>query len=210
MNETVQALVSAIAEGDAIATEQAFGAAMAEKLASRIDDLRTNIAQGMFSQMQPQPELAEEGYISEEEYLALSEEEQSQYELLDEASLKSLGKRAADLAASKASLHVGEGSRKQQAADKKNIHKIPKSISSSHGSETAKRADASGDDEGGHNVYGAGSFGDKHKVFVKKDLGGRGSKEHKTYINRMHKQGMHSTSGGSFEKQEKAIEKKLG
>lgn len=207
MNETTMELVNAIKTGDAIATEQAFAAAMAEKLSAKIDDMRQTVAANMFTQPEA---VVEEEIISEEEYNSLTEEQQAEYQELDEASLKSLGKRAADLAASKANLHVGEGSRKQQASDKKNIHKIPKSISSSHGSETAKRANASGDDEGGHNVYGAGSFGDKHKVFVKKDLGGKGSKEHKTYINRMHKQGMHSTSGGSFEKQEKAIEKKLG
>lgn len=157
-----------------------------------------------------QEEIILESIISEEEFNALNEEQQANYEVLDEASLKSLGKRAADLAAAKATLHIGADSRKQDAAEKKNLRKLPKSIASSHGKETAQRAVKSGDDEGGHNVYSAGSFGDKHKEFLKKDLGGKGSKEHKVYINRMHKQGMHSTSGGSFEKQEKSIEKKLG
>lgn len=48
MNQTVQHLVDAIKTGDAIATENAFAAAMAEKLASKIDDVRVNLAQNMF------------------------------------------------------------------------------------------------------------------------------------------------------------------
>lgn len=48
MNQTVQHLVDAIKTGDAIATENAFAAAMAEKLASKIDDFRVNLAQNMF------------------------------------------------------------------------------------------------------------------------------------------------------------------
>ena len=53
MSEAVQALVSAITQGDAIGTEQAFGAAMAEKLGAHIDDMRMNVAQSMFAQVQP-------------------------------------------------------------------------------------------------------------------------------------------------------------
>ena len=56
MSETVQALVAAIKDGNAIATEQAFAAAMADKLSGKLDDMRANIAQSMFSQ----PVVAEE------------------------------------------------------------------------------------------------------------------------------------------------------
>jgi hypothetical protein len=52
MNDTVHNLVAAIKTGDALATEQAFASAMAEKLASKIEDLRVNIAQNMFDQVQ--------------------------------------------------------------------------------------------------------------------------------------------------------------
>ena len=53
MNETVLNLVNAIKSGDAIATEQAFSDAMAEKLGSRIDDMRQSVAAGMFNQPAP-------------------------------------------------------------------------------------------------------------------------------------------------------------
>ena len=48
MSETVQNLVQAIQAGDAIETEQAFANAMAEKLSTRLDDMRQSVAQGMF------------------------------------------------------------------------------------------------------------------------------------------------------------------
>ena len=67
MNENVINLVNAIKQGDAIATEQAFAAAMADKLSSKIDDLRQNIASNMFAQTQ-EPAVAEE--FSEEADLA--------------------------------------------------------------------------------------------------------------------------------------------
>jgi hypothetical protein len=67
MNQSVQHLVDAIKTGDAIATENAFAIAMAEKLASKIDDFRVNIAQNMFNQAEPQ--VQED--LSESEDLAL-------------------------------------------------------------------------------------------------------------------------------------------
>lgn len=51
MSETVQNLVSAIRAGDALETEAAFGAAMAEKLGDRLETMRQGIAQSMFSQV---------------------------------------------------------------------------------------------------------------------------------------------------------------
>jgi hypothetical protein len=65
MNENVINLVDAIKAGDALATENAFAAAMADKLSSKIEDLRQNIAQNMFAQPE---EVAEE--FSEEADLA--------------------------------------------------------------------------------------------------------------------------------------------
>ena len=50
MNETVQNLVNAIQSGNASETENSFAAAMADKLGSRLDDLRQTIAQSMFTQ----------------------------------------------------------------------------------------------------------------------------------------------------------------
>lgn len=89
MNETVTNLVDAIKSGDALATEQAFAAAMAEKLSSKIEDLRVNIAQNMFAQPE---QVAEEITISEEEWEALSEEEKSQYEIIEEGIVDAAGK----------------------------------------------------------------------------------------------------------------------
>ena len=48
MSENVINLVGAIVSGDALETENAFNAAMAEKLVSKLDDMRTNISQNMF------------------------------------------------------------------------------------------------------------------------------------------------------------------
>lgn len=48
MSETVKNLVDAIQAKDAIATETAFQAAMAEKISARLDSMRQDVAQSMF------------------------------------------------------------------------------------------------------------------------------------------------------------------
>ena len=48
MSETTSALISAMVNGNAIDTENSFGAAMAEKLAGKLDTMRQDIAQNMF------------------------------------------------------------------------------------------------------------------------------------------------------------------
>jgi hypothetical protein len=53
MSDTTLNLIQSIANGDAIETEQAFAAAMAEKLSVKLDDMRTNIAQTMFAAQEP-------------------------------------------------------------------------------------------------------------------------------------------------------------
>ena len=78
MNESVIKLVEAIRNGDAVATEEAFAAAMAERLGTKIEDLRTSIAQNMFVQQE------EVATISEEEYNALSDEEKQNWERIEE------------------------------------------------------------------------------------------------------------------------------
>lgn len=55
MSEAVQNLVHAIVAGDAVETETAFGAAMAEKLSAKMDDMRQTVAQSMFNATQEQP-----------------------------------------------------------------------------------------------------------------------------------------------------------
>jgi hypothetical protein len=66
MSETTYNLIQAMANGDALETEQAFGAAMAEKLAVKLDDMRAGVAQNMFNAQEP---------VVEEETLAESEED---------------------------------------------------------------------------------------------------------------------------------------
>jgi len=46
-------LVSAIINKDATGIETAFNDAMAEKISTRLDDMRTDVAQSMFNQEEP-------------------------------------------------------------------------------------------------------------------------------------------------------------
>ena len=46
---TTRDLINAIAAGDAIEIENAFGSAMAEKVSARIDDMRVEVAKNLFS-----------------------------------------------------------------------------------------------------------------------------------------------------------------
>ena len=58
MSETIQNLVQAIKAGDALETENGFAKAMAEKLSTRLDDMRQSVAQSMFAQpteAEPEP-----------------------------------------------------------------------------------------------------------------------------------------------------------
>ena len=64
MSETVMNLVNAIKAGDAIATEQAFAAAMADKLGTHINDMRQTVASTMFNQ--PEQLEAEENNLEQE------------------------------------------------------------------------------------------------------------------------------------------------
>ena len=57
---TTLELINAISNGDATATENAFNAAMAEKISAKLDDMRVNIAHAMFNVQEEQPEISEE------------------------------------------------------------------------------------------------------------------------------------------------------
>lgn len=48
MNENTLNLINAIQAGDAVELESAFNAAMAEKVAERLDTMRADVAQNMF------------------------------------------------------------------------------------------------------------------------------------------------------------------
>jgi len=67
MNETVKNLVDAIAAGNALETQNAFAAAMAEKLSTRLDDMRAEVAQSMFAGQETQEEVAEETPVEPEQ-----------------------------------------------------------------------------------------------------------------------------------------------
>jgi|LauGreDrversion4_2_1035121.scaffolds.fasta_scaffold3889636_2 hypothetical protein len=54
MSQTTTELIYAISQGDAVETERAFSAAMAEKLAPMIDARRIEVAQSMFNQAEEQ------------------------------------------------------------------------------------------------------------------------------------------------------------
>ena len=58
MNENIQALVNAMLAKDANGTQAAFQAAMAEKISSKLDDMRSSMAQSMFKS--PAAEVATE------------------------------------------------------------------------------------------------------------------------------------------------------
>ena len=60
-------LVNAIIAGDAIEIENSFSSTMAEKISSRLDDIRADIAQSMFRTPEPAPVVEEEIELTEEE-----------------------------------------------------------------------------------------------------------------------------------------------
>lgn len=72
MNQTLTNLVEAITQGDALQTEKAFQAAMAEKLSVKLDDMRAQVAQNMFKT----PEATEPEAVVEEEVEAEEDQEQ--------------------------------------------------------------------------------------------------------------------------------------
>jgi len=57
---TTRNLIDAIASKDATAIEGAFNVAMAEKISTRLDDMRTDVAQTMFKQEDPEAVVEEE------------------------------------------------------------------------------------------------------------------------------------------------------
>ena len=89
MNENTLKLVDAINNGDAMATEQAFADAMADKIGAALEARRQEIASTMFASQEEV--VAEEMTITEEEWEALSEEEKAQYEIIEEGLVDAVG-----------------------------------------------------------------------------------------------------------------------
>lgn len=103
MTQGVKDLINAIAEGDASSINAAFNAEMATRISSRLEDLRVQVAQGMFKSPvaeevaeEPQQEEAAEEVSEEteeqiEEVSEETEEIEEESEQLDELSPKTLG-----------------------------------------------------------------------------------------------------------------------
>lgn len=61
LKESIRDLVLAIAEGDTLAIEDSFNSVMASKISDRLDDMRVDVAQGMFGSV-------DESYDSSDAY----------------------------------------------------------------------------------------------------------------------------------------------
>ena len=62
MSETVMNLINAIQAGDATSVEASFHAAMAERIAPKLDDMRQSVSANMFAK----PEATEESVETNE------------------------------------------------------------------------------------------------------------------------------------------------
>lgn len=122
MNETVIALVDAIKAGDAVECENAFSAAIAEKIAGKLDDMRANVAAGMFTAPQE---------VSEETIDEASKATDAGLQTrMDKNFTKSVATRY-------------DGTRKQEAEGKKGLVKTAKIIKSRGGDAAAAKQKAS-------------------------------------------------------------------
>ena len=61
LKESIRDLVLAIAEGDTLTIEDSFNSVMASKISDRLDDMRVDVAQGMFGSV-------DESYDSSDAY----------------------------------------------------------------------------------------------------------------------------------------------
>jgi len=116
-------LINAIASGDAIAIENAFNSVMAEKVSDKIDEMRNDIAQSMFTQEDFQS-ITEEDFqwITEEEYLQLTEEEQE--ECLTEEQLDELVGKGSIGAIAKTHHDAAYGDKVKRSSDRTNFHAV--------------------------------------------------------------------------------------
>jgi hypothetical protein len=157
MNESVKNLVDAIQAKDAIGTEAAFQAAMAEKISARLDSMRQDVAQSMFNQYENEVVSEDVEWISEEEYLQLTEEEQEDYlteeqldELMGKGSLEKIQK-----AHQKQSSYADEGDFKR-SSKRTDFHGHQDSRAGAIISKRDTRAEY-GKDAQHHHEYGSGS-----------------------------------------------------
>jgi hypothetical protein len=173
MNENTLNLVSAIINKDATDIESAFNAAMAEKIATRLDDMRANVAQSMFSETE---------------------------EITEEGKKPSLGTLAAKHFEHTINAnHGGEFdlSDKQMASHAKKAHDVKSQIEQHHGAEAAKDTHEHSHMAADHEQGSIGGETGFHHEFAKKHLGGVNSPEHKKYKAQIDKQDlkMHGDTG---------------
>jgi len=171
MNENTLNLIQAIANGDAMETEQAFATAMAEKLSVKLDDMRGGIAQSMFNQE----------VVTEE---------------LSEATVPSLARLAADHYnhVSSGSDYNDDATPKQQSYHRSKAKEILKKVEQHHGAEAAKDVESHTNHAFEHDNMSAGGDPGSHKKFADKHLGSKGSPQHKEYMNRLDHHGYETGS----------------
>jgi len=173
MSKTVKTLVDAIQAKDAIGTEAAFQAAMAEKISARLDSMRQDVAQSMFAE----PE-----------------------EITEEGKKPSLGILAAKHFEHTINANHGgdfDLSDRQMASHAKKAHDVKSQIEQHHGAEAAKDTHEHSHMAADHEQGSIGGETGFHHEFAKKHLGGVNSPEHKKYKTQIDKQDlkMHGDTG---------------
>lgn len=113
----VKDLIDAIATGDTIGTESSFNAAIAEKIAGRLETMRASVAQNMFNQ---------ETVVEEE------------YEQIDELSTKTLALAAKSASDPDSEYSYGKSHDAQKFADHAKKTKDAKSAAAVQGAADAK------------------------------------------------------------------------
>jgi hypothetical protein len=169
----VKNLINAISTGDTIGTESYFNAAIAEKIAGRLDTMRASVAQNMF---------------------------QSQEVVTEAAGKPSLGVLAAKHFEHTINANHGgdfDLSDKQMATHAKKAHEVKAEIEQHHGAEAAKDVHEHSHMAADHEQGSAGGGSNFHHEFAKKHLGGVDSPEHKKYKTQIDKQDlkMHGDTG---------------
>lgn len=171
--DNIKDLISAIASGNAVAVENGFSAAMSDKLSTRLDDMRADVAQSMFAETE---EITEEGKKPSLGTLAAKH-----FEHIINAN------------------HGGDFdlSDKQMASHAKKAHEVKSQIAQHHGAEAAKNTHEHSHMAADHEQGSIGGETGFHHEFVKKHLGGVNSPEHKKYKAQIDKQDlkMHGDTG---------------
>ena len=93
MTQGVQDLIKAINSGDSTEIDSAFNAEMANRISTRLEDMRVSVAQGMFATEQAIEETVEEELTLEDYSVEEIQEfmQTEDFEQLDELSKKTLG-----------------------------------------------------------------------------------------------------------------------